>query len=201
MVILIIILALSLIMLIPVGADMALENGNFSLKLTIASIGFTLYPSKSKKQKEKKQKEPKKQKKEKKKKLQFSLKDYLEIAKIALKSINRFFHNLKVSRMKLHYISSDADPFTAADRYNKVCAAVSALSPLGQRILSITNRDIYLAMDLEKEKSVTELGIALSVRIGQLLLLAVIAGCSFLKVYIKRKAANRRKERTEADGK
>lgn len=178
-----------LIMLIPVGVIADYDSEGFKLLLKISF--FEIKPDFSKKK-------PKKEKK-KEFKLDFGLNEWVETAKIALQALGRLGKRICINRIKLLFVSSADDPFDAAMHYNTASAALHTLLPLIESRLNVKKKEIRLSTDYDSEKSIIEFGLTVSIRIGQVLLIALVAVFAFLKVFIRNKH-NRKNERKALHG-
>ena len=128
----VIIAIIAAIMLIPVGADISYEDGQFALSAKVCGILLQIFPKapvdESKPKKEKKPKKPKKEKKpkkqkpakdgeataKKKKKLDFSKDEILSLIKKVLSKFGRFGRKFNVDRFLLRYVAAASPPSGAA---------------------------------------------------------------------------------------
>lgn len=174
--ILIILAILALIMLIPLGivADYNANGFKFLLKIAL----FEVKPDVSKKK-------PKKNKK--KFKLDFGIDEWTETVRIALETLGRLGKSICFNRFKIVFVSSAPDPYDAAVRYNYAAAFLHTIIPIFEQKFTVKNRNICLSTDFDSEKSIFELGITMTVRIGQLLMIAPISAIAFVKVYLRSK--------------
>lgn len=188
---LIVLAVIILIMLIPVGV--VADYGNEGLKLSFKAGFIRISPDFSKK-KPKNDSKPKK-----KSKLDFSLDEWVQTVKLALKTVGRLGRKIVFERIRILFVSSAPDPYDTAMRYNAVSAALHTLVPLFEQKFTVRSRNIELFTDFDSEKSILEFGFTMTLRIGQILLLAFSAGASFLKIYLNRKR-NLKYERMASHG-
>ncbi len=207
MIALIIILVLLILLLsLKVGVDVSFLGGVLSLSVKAGPVKIAILPKKEKPEGEKKEKKKKpeqpegeaaeeKPKKEKKKGPKLMLEDILEIAKLALKALGRFFKSLRMDYLLLHLTTAGPDPYSAVMNYGYFNAALGALLPLLRRVFKIGREDISSQVDFESDKLKIDAGTAITIRIGQILFIALCAAFAFLKWLL------RRRRRAKADEK
>ena len=164
-----------LIMLIPVGADIGYEGGQFSLSAKVCGVLFQLFPRPPEDESEpKKEKKPKKEKAptdteakpKKKKKLSFSKEEIFSLVKKVLKKFGRFGRKFRVDRFLLHYTAAGDDPYNTAVTFGYVNAALSSLAPLCRERFDVADNDVWTDVDFTKSSMEIDFGIAFSIRIG-----------------------------------
>ncbi|MBQ7895585.1 MAG: hypothetical protein IJ364_03395 [Oscillospiraceae bacterium] len=203
----IIICVLVLLLLIPVGVDGEYIGGELKLSAKVCGFYIQLIPQKPKKpkkeKKEKKQKtdsqpgnEAKAEKKKRKFKLSFNLEEILEIIKAALKAVGNFGKKLKVDRFLLHYTAAGKDPYSTAQTFGYVNAALSAMAPICAKRYRVRDCDVWTRVDFVEEKMSIDFALALSIRVGQILSVAFALLFKALYVFIKNKL-RLRKERKQ----
>lgn len=193
----IIIAIIALIMLVPVGADVGYEDGEFHLSAKICGMLLQLLPKKpqdeSKPKKEKKPKKkkekpakPKKPPKEKKRRLDFNRDELLELVKAVLKGVGKF-GKVTVDRFCLHYTAGGDDPYSTAITYNYVNAALSSLAPLCREKFIVKESDVQTEVDFAAEKTKIDFGLCIVIRIGQIFRMAFAVLFGALRILIKNK--------------
>jgi len=194
------------IMLVPVGADISYEDGQFALSAKVCGILLQLFPKppvdESKPKKEKKPKKPKKPKKEKKKKagaeggeaapkkklnLNFSKDEILSLVKKVLNKFGRFGRKFNVDRFLLHYIAAGKDPYDTAVNFAYVNAALSSLAPVCSKRFDVKDCEVWTDIDFTIEKKKIDFGLAFTIRIGAFFALAFGVVFSALGILIKNK--------------
>lgn len=199
-------LIITAIMLIPVGVDLGYEGGEFHLAAKINGFLLKLIPKpppherkKPKEKKAKKEKKPKKEKKKKKKepeeegekkpkrKLDFSRDELLGLVKAALKGLGKFGRKLKVSRFHLNYVAAGDDPYDTARNFAYVNAALSSLAPICARRFTVKDCDVRTDIDFLADSMTLDLGLAMTIRIGQIVGVGLTIGFGALKILIKNK--------------
>lgn len=190
---------IALIMVIPVGADVGYEGGEFRLSAKVCGILLHLLPKKpadesapKKEKKPKKQKKPKKEKAEepakpkKKKKLSFNTDELLALVKAVLKGFGKF-GKLTVDRFMLHYVAAGADPYSTAMTYNYVNAALSSLAPICAQRFIVKDCDVWTNIDFTRDKTEIDFGLCVTLRIGQVFRMAFAIAFGALGILIKNK--------------
>ena len=189
-----------LIMLIPVGADVGYENGELHVSAKVMGLLLQLYPKPppdpNKPPKEKKPKKEKKKKEEpksdeekpkKKRKLNFSRDELLELVKVALRGFGKFGRKFKVERFVLRYVAAGYDPYDVAMTYGWVNAALSSLAPLCRERFTVKDCDVRTAVDFTADWMHLDLGLAVTIRIGQVVGTVLGIGFGALKILIRNK--------------
>ena len=192
----IIILIIVLLLLLPLGADAAYGQDGFKLKLKIGPAHMSIIPSKEKK-KNKKEKKPKKAKAEKaaksskkpsKPRQKLSFEDIMGIIRLALKALGRFRRSISVDLIKVHITTAGPDPYSAVMNCGYINAAIGAVLPLLHRVFKVKKEDYETGVDFDSDKLKLEGRVVLTVRVGEILLIALCAGIGFLKWRKGRKA-------------
>ena len=168
------------IMLVPVGADVAYEGGELRLSAKVCGMLLQLIPkppadeTKPKKTKKKK-KQPEEQpqtgeeKPKKKLNLDFSMDEIMGLVKSVLRGLGRFGRKLSVDRFLLHYTAAGKDPYTTAMTFGYVNGALTTLAPICRRTFDTKDVDVWTDVDFTTEKMKVDFGVALTIRIGQIL--------------------------------
>lgn len=196
----IIIVAVILVLLIPVGVAADYDAEGFRLSARISVADFLIFPRKKKPKDDLETKNKKKKSKIRKFKLNFSVEEWFEVAKIAVKALGRFRKSICFDRIKLIYVSANPDPSIAAVRYNAVNAALNSVTPLFEKAFKVRNREVNISTDYDAETSSGEFGATLSVRVGQILYIILLAAFAFGVVFFKSRI-NKRRERKASRGK
>ena len=191
-----VLIVLLVILFVPLGADISYINSEFSLALKIGFYSHKLFP------KDKDAEEPVEEKndttegkpKKKKetsggnnilKKLELSFEEIIEIIKKALNGVSKF-GKLTVHYFMLHYIAAGKDPYSTAMTYNYINAALSALAPGCAKVFKVSGDiDVWTDIDFTREKMLADVKLAITLRLVQILHVAVVAGFGVLCVLIK----------------
>lgn len=195
----IIVLLIALIMLIPVGADIGYENGELKVSAKACGILMPLYPKPPEEEKEeKKEKEQKEEKKAAQKKPakekkpltlpKFSKEEMLELAKAGIGAVGKFGRKLKVDRFLLHYTAAGNDPYNTAMTFSYVNVALSSLAPMCAKRFTVKDCSVWTDIDFTKDKTEIDFGLAMSIRIGQILAIVIGVGFKVLSIMKRNKA-------------
>lgn len=191
---------ITLIMLVPVGADICYEDGRFSFSAKVCGTLFQLFPKhpadESKPRKKKKTKNEKKPQKDKtakekptkeKKKLNFSKDEILCLVKKVLKKFGRFGRKFKVDRFLLHYTGGGKDPYDVAVSFAYINAALSSLAPICSKRFDVKDCEVRTDCNFTLEKPKIDFGLAFTIRIGAFFVLAFGVAFSALGLLIRNK--------------
>ena len=200
-IILAIALVLTVLNLLPVGVDAAYADETFSLAARIGPFRLRLLPKPpDAKPKKKKPQKPKKEKpkkeKPKKKSAPPDIRTILALAKLGLQALNRFRQRLRVQLLRLVFVSGAPDPYDTALAFGYVNAALGALTPLAERALRIDERDIQTGVDVQAERPRLDARIVCTIRIGQIVVIALAFGVGFLKQKMHSKQARATRAKT-----
>ncbi|MBR1456973.1 MAG: hypothetical protein IJ594_07440 [Oscillospiraceae bacterium] len=205
----VLLLLIILLLLIPVGVDVGYEGGQFHLSAKANGFLLQLIPKPPKSEKaEKKPKKPKKEKKKKKpkeedeskpkkkRKLDFSFDEIMDLLRAVLKGFGKFGRKLKVSRFVLHFLAAGRDPYNVAMLFAHVNAALSSLKPLCAQRFTVKDCDVWTDVDFTREQIELDLGVTVTIRIGQILGVGLTIGFGALKTLLRNKI-RLRKERKQ----
>ena len=183
-----------LVCLLRVGVDASYEDDVLTLKVVAGPVTLTILPKKpkpEKKKKPKKEKKPQKPKKEEadkpKEKKKLSLSFLVGVAKLALQAVNTFRRKLHVDVFKLVFIAGGSDPYDVAMLTGRVRAALDGLYPLAKRALIIRERDVRVGADFLAEKPAFAGRLKLTIRVGQVLGIALVFAFKALVLLLKDK--------------
>ena len=175
-------LVLTVLNLLPVGVDAAYADDVFSLAARIGPFRLRLLPNPpDAKPKKKKPPKPKKEK-PKKKSAPPDIRTILALAKLGLQALDRFRQRLREQLLRLVF--------------GYVNAALGALTPLAERALRIDERDIQTGVDFQAEQPRIDARIVCTIRIGQIVVIALAFGVGFLKQKRNAKQARAAREKT-----
>jgi len=198
----VIFIIITLIMLIPVGADISYIAGELNVSAKISSFKLVLYPpQKKKKQKNGKDKTKKERKpkattnptgnaetaSEKKFKLNFDFDEIMSLLKTVLRGFGKFGRKLKVERFLLHYTASGKDPYTTANTFGYVNAALNMLAPVCSNRFTVKDLDVWTDVDFMSEKTGFDFAIIVTIRIGQIFAAVFTIIFGALAIFIKNK--------------
>lgn len=195
-IILAIALALTLLNLLPVGVDAAYADETFSLAARIGPFRLRLLP---KPPDAKPGKAKTKKKKEKKKSAPPDAQMLFNLAELGLQALDRLRQKLHVRLLRLVFVSGAPDPYDTALAFGCVNAALGALTPLAERTLCIDERDIQTGVDFDAERPRIDARIVCTIRIGQIVAVALIFGVGYLKQKLQAKKARAARAKTAPD--
>ena len=98
--------------------------------------------------------------------------------------------------LRLVFVSGAPDPYDTALAFGYVNAALGALTPLAERALRIDERDIQTGVDFQAEQPRIDARIVCTIRIGQIVVIALAFGVGFLKQKRNAKQARAAREKT-----
>ena len=186
-------IVLFLIGQIRVGCKAAYDHAGIQVWVRLGMFHIRVFPLKKKgEQKPKKEKKPKKPKKKKEKppatvgeKIGGALGYAQSLLPILLDAVKYFTHKLQVDKLHMTLIAGSPDPADAAMVYGNASAALGALwYPL---VNAFDVKDGYAKVDLDFEAQQMTLcaTAALSIKIGQILWLAIYFGIRALVAFLR----------------
>lgn len=176
-------IVLFLIMQIRVGCKAEYDRDGVRVFVRVGAFHICVFPLK-KKNTEKKPKKAKKPKKEKKPKEPVPMKEkiggalgYVQtLLPVVIKAVGYFFRKLQIDTLCLRLVAGAPDPADAATVYGTAVAALGALwQPLTQAF-DVKDGNARVDLDFEADQMTLWATAALSIRIGQILWLAVYFG-------------------------
>lgn len=198
---LILLAILVLILALPVGGEVEYSSEGVLLCLRAGPLNITLYPRK-KKDKTDKEKKPKKQKKSKQdKKTDSANKEALpkkkggsfelirQLLPIVLGALGRLKGKLRIW-LTLYYTAAGEDAAKTAIQFGSLSAGLGAIVPLLENHFRIVERDIRASVDFTITKPILYLHAKITIRIGQVLYIAIRYGIACLVVYLRHRKAN-----------
>ena len=171
-----------LILVVPIGADINYEGGELRVSAKLWKLLINVFPKepadpdappKEKKPKRIKKKKPKEPEEgepapKKKLKLDFTFDEIMALLKKLFKGLGTIL-TIHVDRFMLHYIAAGDDPYDTAVTYNYVNAALSTLAPICAKKYRCRDTDVWTDIDFTREQMQLEVGIAVTIRLGQIL--------------------------------
>lgn len=119
-----------------------------------------------------------------------------DLAKLGLQALDLFRQRLRVQLLRLVFVSGASDPYDTALAFGYVNAALGALMPLAERALRIDERDIQTGVDFQAERPRIDARIVCTIRIGQIVIIALAFGAGFLKQKMHAKQARAARAKT-----
>lgn len=207
MIFLLILLALFLIGQLRIGVDGRYGEDGVQVRIRLGSVRLKVYPTKPKPEgKPKSKPKPKPEKKEKpkeKKGKKLALEDILELARqfvpLALEAAGCFWSKLVMDKLDIRVVVGSNDPADAALLYGQLHAALGAVwKPLNQAFHVKDGRG-HVEVDFNSSSITLYFHGALSLKLGQILWLAVHFGGKALARFLKfRKAQEAEKQARKA---
>ena len=187
-----VVIVLFLIGQIRVGCKAEYDQNGVQVFVRVAAFHIQVFPLK-KKTGEKKPKKAKKPKKEKKPKQPVPMKEkiggalgYVQtLLPVVIKAVGYFFKKLQIDTLRLRLVAGSPDPADAAKVYGTASAALGALwQPLTQAF-DVKDGHARVDLDFESDRMTIWAAASLSIKIGQIIWLAVYFGIWALVRFLK----------------
>lgn len=196
-VLLILLLVLFLISLIRVGGVVEYSAQGLLVRVRAGKLRFTVFPMKKREKKP-----PKPRKKKEKPEPQPSeprkaggtlelVKDFLPVV---TEAAGRFKRKIRVDQLDVELTVAGPNPAMAAMAFGGANAALGMMVPLLENNLKIKERSIRTAVDFDRDSPVIYLKAALSLTIGQGMMLAFRLGIQALGILWKHRRTRKQKE-------
>lgn len=181
-----VLLILALVLFVPIGADVGYVDKVFKLAVRIDGFALQLLPKKQKEEK------PKEEKPKKKLSLNFTKEEIFELIKRAINGLGKF-GKLTVRKFMLHFTAGGIDPYNTAMSLGYVNWALSTLAPICARKFKITCKpDVWTDANFIEEFPSVEFEISVTLRLIQVVRMALAVGWGVVVVLIKNKLRLRR---------
>lgn len=209
----VIVLLLVGINLIRVGADISYEGGELSVSAKVAGVLLQILPRQDHGEpKPKKEKKPKKKKKEKKKgsgeegeqekkkglPLGMTKEELFDLVKGILHHFVRVPRKFRIDRFKLHVLIAGQDPYNTAMSYGYLNEALSILLPMARHAFRVRSEDVRTDVDFTTDQMSVDIGLGLSIRIGQIVGFVLTVAFVGAKGVIKSKLRQKKEARAAA---
>ena len=172
-----ILVLITLLLLLYVGLLAEYSSDEVLVQILAGPVHLTLIPRKKKKEKGKgKEKKEKKEKKEseKKKKKGRSLNDLLELLRILLDALGNLCQRIRINHLRVHYtIAGQPNPAKAALACRHLQVSGGAVCELLEKHIRVLERDVSVEVDFSSEKAIVYASAACSIRVWQLLVVAL----------------------------
>ena len=196
---------ITLIMLIPIGADLRYEDEVIRVSAKAAGIKIQLIPKKKREpkpekpeEKPKPEPEPKEEKPKnakKKRSLSFNAEEILDLFKLILKSFGRFGRKFRVERFVLHWTAAGSDPYLVARTFSVVNAGLSQLAPICTERFHCRDSSVWTDIDFVSDRMFFEFGLTMTIRIGQIIGTGLRIGAGALMILLRSKRRVKREEK------
>ena len=199
-ILLIIALLLTALNLLRVGVDAEYDGEGLYLRLKAGPVRLTILPKREKPEKPKKEKKKKarptkddadEEQPKQKKKSPLTLPTLLKLVRPALEAVGSFRRKLSVDLLRLHARIGTSDPYNTAMTFTYLQSAVYGLQPLTERALNVKERDVWLTPDFTSDSIAAEGRLIGTIRIGQIVGIALVLGWKALRVIIRQRKKKR----------
>ncbi len=197
-ILLILALLLTAFNLLRVGVDAEYDGEALFLRLKAGPVKITILPKREtpeKPKKKKKEKPPKdggdEEPPKKKKRSPLTLRTLLKLVRPALEAAGSFRRKLSVDLLRLHARIGTGDPYDTALTFAYLQSAVYGLQPLAERALNVKERDVWLTPDFTNDSIATEGRLIGTIRIGQIVWIALVLGWKALPVILRQRKKKR----------
>lgn len=188
-------LILAILLLMPIRVRIAYQDGSTTVKLSAGPIRRSLYPPAEEPEKEpteeplkKAEKKAKKKADEPKKKRRINREQILYLLekgpKILGRAIKRLGRRIRICPLKLYLLVAAEDPADTAILYGRISGGLSACLPELHRHIHIDDQDIQLFPDFSQDQMDVIADVGISLRIWDVLVIGVCAGCSLIKLLV-----------------
>lgn len=229
-VILCILLVLFLALQIRIGAEAEYSEDGFSVSAKVAGKIIPLFPRPKKTRSQKEKAEAKKQRQKEKKALKAEKKArkqqrkaeknppepkeaekpkkkggmvelVLQLLPVAVQALGALKRRIRIDPLAVHFTAGCTDAADTAILYGRSSGAAGVVVALLEENFDVRHRDVTVDMDFLSGESVIYIRAGLSIKIGQILYLALRYGIACLLVFLKRNSAGKKAETAAgADG-
>ena len=197
-ILLILALLLTAFNLLRVGVDAEYDGEGLYLRAKAGPMKLTILPRKetpAKPKKKKKEKPPKddggEETPKKKKRSPLTLRTLLKLVRPALEAAGSFRRKLSIDLLRLHARIGTGDPYNTAMTFAYLQSAVYGLQPLAERALNVKERDVWLTPDFTNDSIAAEGRLIGTIRIGQIVWIALVLGWKALPVILRQRKKKR----------
>lgn len=193
----IVLVALMLLLILPLGVNVLFQRQVLCLKLKIGPLKLQILPAKGKQEKEEKPPKEPKPKKEKvkvpknQKKLKLTRDDIFSLLKIVFRALHRFRKHLSIDRLKIYLAFASEDPYDAVVQFGAANAGLSTLMPFAHDVLKIRDEDIRTTVDFKQQKMQIDAEVTATLQLWEILFVVSCAAASVLVWYLKKKKPER----------
>ncbi len=117
-----------------------------------------------------------------------------EFVPLALEAVGAFWNDLVMDELEITVIVGSSDPADTAMLYGKINAAMGAIWESLSKAFHVKNGRAHVGIDFESENTTLYAYAALSIKIGQILHLALYFGIKALRKFMKLKKQQKVKE-------
>lgn len=109
----------------------------------------------------------------------------------ALEAAGSFRRKLSIDLLRLHARIGTGDPYNTAMTFAYLQSAVYGLQPLAERALNVKERDVWLTPDFTNDSIAAEGRLIGTIRIGQIVWIALVLGWKALPVILRQRKKKR----------
>jgi len=195
-VILVLIALALLISLVRVGATVDYDFTGLKVRARVGQIKITVFPMKKKDKpiKQKKQKKKPEHAVEQPQQKGGNLTLVKKFLPLAVEAAGRFKKKIRIDRIELHLVWGASDPAAAAMGYGWANAALGMLWPLIEHNFNVRDRQLRTSVDYNATNPVITIRAAISLTIGQGLVLGAVLGWKVLILFRRHKKEQKLEE-------
>lgn len=185
------VLLLTLLLLVPVGAQGEYHGDGFAFRLAIGPVTIPLYPKSKKKRKSVKPRKAKKEGSQQEpapQKPQFSLgswKTFRHYVPLICEAAGELRRKIVVRKLNIHLVWAGKDPASAAIGYGMIHGVVGGLWNLIDHSFRVKDHKFVVDLDYEKKEPQVQLQAMLSLTIGQIISFGIRYGMKFIAIHRK----------------
>lgn len=186
------ILVLILLWKLPLGVDAEYSEAGPIIKAVAGKVSILVYPREKKEKQEKEQTKERKLKEKSdkpKEKKGGKISLFKDLLGLGLRALNTIRRKIRMENLTLHLTVGGAgdDPASSAILYGRAWAAIGALTPVLEKTFEIRERDIGAAIDFSERENVIYAHGRFTLKLGDILIIAVYYGIRVLKIYMNYK--------------
>lgn len=192
--------ALLLLSLVRVGAVADYSAAGFVLKIRVGALRFTLFPMKPRKKKKadkpKKPTEPPKAPAPPEPRRGGGLELVKQFLPLLAEAAGRFKRKVRIDRLDIDLTVACPDPAMTAVAFGGANAALGMMVPLFENNFNVKERNVRTRVDFDRETPAVAVLAAMSLTIGQGVVLSVSLGVKALKILLahRKKVQSTQKE-------
>lgn len=195
--IVVVLVILGLLLLTPIGAQIAYKADMLTLKLRIGQLRIGILPKKEKKAEKDRKPKPKKIKEKKKtkkpdnnepqKKKKRGLSFWLDLISFAIGSLKKFFRGLVIEKLDICAVIADEDRSKTALNYGRICAALEVFENTLDSFRFVRDYNIHVEPDFTDDKMKIEAETEITLLLYSVFGMIFCFAFSFLRMLIKNK--------------
>lgn len=197
----IVVAVLALVALIPIGCRVEYAQPGVKAWARICGVPILLFPREKKSPEDGRKKKEKKGKKAKKKKEKQpdgqsskqggTVKLVLSLLPIAVEALGALKKRIRIDNLEAHYVAGGEDAAQVALSYGKISGGAGAVLAILNQNFKVKRQEVTVDVNFLAEEATIYLDAALSIRVGQVVYLAVRYGVASLRVFLRHKKAQK----------